>query len=59
MQNDPRLLSVADELKKQQKIYADIEWDCGHDDPRLTGLAKEIEYYKDLLSKGITIEPNF
>ena len=46
-------------LKRLEKQYDDIEWDCGVDDPRLADLAKEISYYRKLDEDGVVFEPTF
>ena len=46
-------------LKRLEKQYDDIEWDCGVDDPRLADLAKEISYYRKLDEDGVVFEPDF
>ena len=44
--------------KKLEKVRDDIEW-ADADDPRIEGLIKEINYYKQKEEEGILYEPNF
>ena len=41
-----------------EKVRDDIEW-ADPDDPRLEGLIKEINYYKQKEEEGVLYEPNF
>ncbi len=45
-------------IKKLEKVRDDIEW-ADADDPRIEGLIKEINYYKQKEEEGILYEPNF
>ena len=53
---DPHLINVAQQVKKLEREVADAEWDS---DPRLEALVRELNYYKDLQTKGVLHEPNF
>jgi len=44
--------------KRLEKVRDDIEW-ADPDDPRLEGLVKEINYYKQKEEEGVLYEPNF
>ena len=44
--------------KKLEKVRDDIEW-ADANDPRIEGLIKEINYYKEKEEKGVLYEPNF
>ncbi len=44
--------------KKLEKVRDDIEW-ANPDDPRIEGLIKEINYYKEKEEEGVLYEPNF
>lgn len=57
--SDPYLVNVTRHAKDLQKQFDDIVWGCGVNDPRLTGLAREIHHYKTLEAKGELYEPRF
>ena len=44
--------------KRLEKVRDDIEW-ADPDDPRIEGLIKEINYYKQKEEDGVLYEPNF
>jgi len=44
--------------KKLEKVKDDIEWSDAND-PRIEGLIKEINYYKEKEEEGVLYEPNF
>ena len=44
--------------KRLEKMRDDIEW-ADPDDPRIEGLIKEINYYKQKEEEGELYEPNF
>jgi|TARA_R110002020_G_scaffold230028_3_gene440795 hypothetical protein len=44
--------------KKLEKVRDDIEW-ADANDPRIEGLIKEINYYKEKEEEGVLYEPNF
>ena len=44
--------------KRLEKVRDDIEW-ADPDDPRIEGLIKEINYYKQKEEEGVLYEPNF
>ncbi len=44
--------------KKLEKVRDDIEWEDAND-PRIEGLVKEINYYKQKEEDGVLYEPNF
>ena len=54
--NDPHLIDVSKEARRLEREVADAEWD---NDPRLESLVRELNYYKDLQTKGVLHEPNF
>jgi len=53
-----RLELISDIIKDLQKQVDDIEWE-NHRDPRIEGLLKQLNYYKDKESKGEVYEPKF
>lgn len=53
---DPRVLNVAQEIRRLETEVIDAEWEG---DPRSEFLARELEYYKELSSKGVVYEPRF
>jgi len=54
--DDPRLVSVAAEVRRLEQEVSDADWD---NDPRMEHLAKELNRCKALLAAGIEYEPNF
>ena len=50
------LTNVADHIRKIEDEVIDAEWEG---DPRSEFLARELEYYKELASKGVIYEPRF
>ncbi len=54
-----RLKSISNILRKKlEKVRDDIEWEDAND-PRIEGLVKEINYYKQKEEDGVLYEPNF
>jgi hypothetical protein len=54
--DDPRLVSVAAEVRRLEREVSDAEWD---NDPRLEHLVRELHRCKKLLAAGVLYEPNF
>ena len=54
----PKLSLISDIIKDLQKQIDDIEWE-NHRDPRIEGLVKQINYYKNKQENGETYEPDF
>ena len=54
--NDPRLTSVAKQVRKLERAVSDADWD---DDPHLEMLVQELNHYKDLENRGVLYEPKF
>jgi len=55
---DMRLELLSDIIKDLQKKVDDIEWE-NHSDPRIEGLLKQINYYKNKQEQGELYEPKF
>lgn len=56
---DMRKLSlISDIIKDLQKQVDDIEWE-NHRDPRIEGLVKQLNYYKNKQKNGEIYEPDF
>ena len=49
---------ISDLIKKTQQQIDDIEWE-NHQDPRIEGLLKELNYYKEKYKQGEIYEPRF
>jgi len=52
------LESIASLLKHAQRELDDVMWD-NQSDPRIEGLVKQIEEYKERLEQGEIYEPKF
>ena len=52
------LESIAGLLKHAQRELDDVMWD-NQSDPRIEGLVKQIEEYKERLEQGEIYEPKF
>ena len=55
---DMRLELLSDIIKDLQKQVDDIEWENARD-PRIEGLLKQINYYKNKERQGELYEPKF
>ncbi len=53
-----RLELISDIIKDLQKTIDDIEWE-NHRDPRIEGLVKQLNYYKNKQENGEVYEPDF
>jgi len=50
------LIHVGAQVRELERQVIGAEWEG---DPRSEFLARELEYYKELASKGVIYEPNF
>lgn len=55
---DMRLELLSDIIKDLQKQVDDIEWENARD-PRIEGLLKQLNYYKNKERQGELYEPKF
>ena len=55
---DMRLELLSDIIKDLQKQVDDIEWENARD-PRIEGLLKQLNYYKNKERQGEIYEPKF
>lgn len=55
-QPDPRLVDVAQEVRRLRKEVADAEWNR---DPGIDILEDELRHYETLQGKGVVFEPMF